>query len=158
MRYICLDKIIMVTRQQFFIQPQKAWQERAERLWKGRSDVMALGSQDFGHCWFQCGLLLPRVRTCTIAASCQRLITVCTATIILQRLHLDACSKLAFCVFSAILRTAPSIIRLYEFKWVEELIRETTEQGDFKTIRVESVRTILSFSEPLGYFFKATPN
>ena len=39
---------------------------------KGRSDVMALVSQDFGHSWFQCCLLLPRVRTRTIAASCQR--------------------------------------------------------------------------------------
>jgi len=27
MLYVCLDKIIVVTRQQFFIQPQKAWQE-----------------------------------------------------------------------------------------------------------------------------------
>jgi len=77
---------------------------------------MTLGSQDFGHCRFQYDLLPPRVRTRTIAASCQRLLIVCTATIILQRLHLDACSKLAFSVFSAILCTVPSIIRLYEFE------------------------------------------
>jgi len=77
---------------------------------------MSLGSQDFGHCWFQCDLFPPRVRTCTIAASCQRLLIVCTATIILQRLQLDACSKLAFRVFSGILCTVPSIIRLYEFE------------------------------------------
>ena len=81
---------------------------------------------------------------------------VCTATIILQRRHLDACSKLAFCVFSAILCTVLSIIRLYESELVGELNRETTEQGDTKTKHIESVRTILSLSEPLGHIFKAT--
>jgi hypothetical protein len=39
---------------------------------------------------------------------------------------------------------------------VGELNREITEQGDYKTIHVESVRKILSFFEMLGYFFKDT--
>ena len=123
MLHICVDKIIIDTRQQFSIKPQEALAWRAEWLRKGRSDVMPSGSEDFGHCWSQCVLLPLQERTRTIAASCQRLIIGCIVTVVFQRLHLDACSKLACCVFGAILCVVPSLFgytNLSEWEsWIE---------------------------------------